>query len=68
MTRGNLGLLEQAIALKAEQVRGPRGPPGRLSEQQHHRFFTFDERPKHLDSLRKSYFSKGNTQHRLEPT
>ncbi|KAL2103509.1 hypothetical protein ACEWY4_000377 [Coilia grayii] len=83
IARGNLGLLEQAIALKAEQVRGPRGPLGRLPEhhphhhhhhhhhphhqqqQQHHqhhhqRYFTFDERPsaKHLDGLRKSYFSK----------
>uniref|UniRef100_I3IVJ5 Myelin transcription factor 1 n=1 Tax=Oreochromis niloticus TaxID=8128 RepID=I3IVJ5_ORENI len=41
MTRGNLGLLEQAIALKAEQVK-PAGP----------------REPKHLDVIRKSYFSK----------
>uniref|UniRef100_A0A8C7Z3M1 Myelin transcription factor 1b n=1 Tax=Oryzias sinensis TaxID=183150 RepID=A0A8C7Z3M1_9TELE len=41
MTRGNLGLLEQAIALKAEQVK-PGGP----------------REPKHLDIIRKSYFSK----------
>ncbi|XP_076132992.1 myelin transcription factor 1 [Alosa pseudoharengus] len=62
MTRGNLGLLEQAIALKAKQVRGPRGPLGAHlpEQQQHHRYFTFDERPspKHLDGLRKSYYSK----------
>ena len=59
MTRGNLGLLEQAIALKAEQVRavcepgcppaeqGPLGPgePGKAV------------RP--LDAARKSYCSKG---------
>ena len=59
MTRGNLGLLEQAIALKAEQVRavcepgcspaeqGPLGPgePGKAA------------RP--LDAARKSYCSKG---------
>ncbi|XP_028849116.1 myelin transcription factor 1 isoform X3 [Denticeps clupeoides] len=56
MTRGNLGLLEQAIALKAEQVKGLR-EVGRLPD--HHRFFTFDDRPsKHLDSFRKGYFSK----------
>lgn len=74
MTRGNLGLLEQAIALKAEQVRVPRGPLGarlpdhhhhhhhQQQQQQHHRYFTFDERPsgKHLDGLRKNYFSKGS--------
>uniref|UniRef100_A0A3Q2UCY4 Myelin transcription factor 1 n=1 Tax=Fundulus heteroclitus TaxID=8078 RepID=A0A3Q2UCY4_FUNHE len=41
MTRGNLGLLEQAIALKAEQVK-PAGP----------------REPKHLDIIRKTYFSK----------
>ncbi|KAM9855317.1 myelin transcription factor 1-like [Aulostomus maculatus] len=59
MTRGNLGLLEQAIALKAEQVK----PVGarellRAPDTHHHRYFTMDDRPKHLDVLRKSYFSK----------
>ncbi|XP_056240357.1 myelin transcription factor 1 isoform X6 [Seriola aureovittata] len=59
MTRGNLGLLEQAIALKAEQVK-PAGPREllRAPDIHHQRYFTMDDRPKHLDVLRKSYFSK----------
>ncbi|KAM6983108.1 uncharacterized protein LKV04_013479 [Tautogolabrus adspersus] len=63
ITRGNLGLLEQAIALKAEQVK-PAGPRELLcSPNLHHqRYFTMDDRPKHLDILRKSYFSKGRTE------
>lgn len=62
MTRGNLGLLEQAIALKAEQVK-PAGPREllRAPDIHHQRYFTMDDRPKHLDVLRKSYFSKGRT-------
>ncbi|KAG7224246.1 hypothetical protein INR49_000489 [Caranx melampygus] len=59
MTRGNLGLLEQAIALKAEQVK-PAGPREllRAPDIHHQRYFTMDDRPKHLDIIRKSYFSK----------
>uniref|UniRef100_A0A8D2ZG49 Myelin transcription factor 1b n=1 Tax=Scophthalmus maximus TaxID=52904 RepID=A0A8D2ZG49_SCOMX len=59
MTRGNLGLLEQAIALKAEQVR-PAGPREllRAPDIHHQRYFTMEDRPKHLDIIRKSYFSK----------
>uniref|UniRef100_A0A3Q3M9T5 Myelin transcription factor 1b n=1 Tax=Mastacembelus armatus TaxID=205130 RepID=A0A3Q3M9T5_9TELE len=59
MTRGNLGLLEQAIALKAEQVK-PAGPRDLLHtpDTHHQRYFTMDDRPKHLDAIRKSYFSK----------
>ncbi|XP_034027977.1 myelin transcription factor 1 isoform X3 [Thalassophryne amazonica] len=59
MTRGNLGLLEQAIALKAEQVK-PAGPREllRVPDIHHQRYFTVDDRPKHLDIIRKSYFSK----------
>ncbi|XP_061698011.1 myelin transcription factor 1-like isoform X2 [Syngnathoides biaculeatus] len=59
MTRGNLGLLEQAIALKAEQVKpaGPRELLG-VSDIQHHRYFTMEDRPKHLDVIRKSYFKE----------
>ncbi|XP_041713084.1 myelin transcription factor 1 isoform X5 [Coregonus clupeaformis] len=60
MTRGNLGLLEQAIALKAEQVKGPRDLLFRhpvVTPELHHRYFTMDDRPKHLDTMRKSYFS-----------
>ncbi|XP_059188771.1 LOW QUALITY PROTEIN: myelin transcription factor 1 [Centropristis striata] len=59
LSRGNLGLLEQAIALKAEQVK-PAGPREllRAPDIHHQRYFTMDDRPKHLDVLRKSYFSK----------
>ncbi|XP_061649484.1 myelin transcription factor 1 isoform X5 [Phyllopteryx taeniolatus] len=59
MTRGNLGLLEQAIALKAEQVK-PAGPRELLGvpDIQHHRYFTMEDRPKHLDVIRKSYFKE----------
>lgn len=63
MTRGNLGLLEQAIALKAEQVK-PAGPREllRTTDIHHQRYFTMEDRPKHLDVIRKSYFSKGRTE------
>ncbi|XP_073326480.1 myelin transcription factor 1 [Pagrus major] len=59
ITRGNLGLLEQAIALKAEQVK-PAGPSALLCapDIHHQRYFTMDDRPKHLDVIRKSYFGK----------
>ncbi|KAM8864721.1 myelin transcription factor 1-like isoform 2-T2 [Spinachia spinachia] len=59
ITRGNLGLLEQAIALKAEQGK-PAGPRELLRTPDIHqqRYFTMDDRPKHLDVIRKSYFSK----------
>uniref|UniRef100_A0A3B3RUC8 Myelin transcription factor 1 n=1 Tax=Paramormyrops kingsleyae TaxID=1676925 RepID=A0A3B3RUC8_9TELE len=54
MTKGNLGLLEQAIALKAEQVRSPHemnhGP-------EHLRYFNTEDR-KRMDTIRKGYFSK----------
>ncbi|XP_051518553.1 myelin transcription factor 1-like isoform X3 [Myxocyprinus asiaticus] len=54
--RGNLGLLEQAIALKAQQVKAHR-EFARIPE--HHRFFSLDDRPnKHLEHLRKSCFGK----------
>uniref|UniRef100_A0A8C7GE37 Myelin transcription factor 1 n=1 Tax=Oncorhynchus kisutch TaxID=8019 RepID=A0A8C7GE37_ONCKI len=36
MTRGNLGLLEQAIALKAEQVRGPNDDQQSPEDQRYH--------------------------------
>lgn len=63
ITRGNLGLLEQAIALKAEQVK-PVGPRELLCvpDIHHQRYFTMDDRPKHLDIIRKSYFSKGRAE------
>lgn len=63
ITRGNLGLLEQAIALKAEQVK-PAGPSALLCapDIHHQRYFTMDDRPKHLDVIRKSYFGKGRAE------
>ncbi|KAK7884671.1 hypothetical protein WMY93_027794 [Mugilogobius chulae] len=56
MTRGNLGLLEQAIALKAEQVKPLLRAPEILHP--HRPYFTLEDRPKHLEALRKSYFNK----------
>ncbi|PKU36092.1 myelin transcription factor 1 [Limosa lapponica baueri] len=57
MTRGNLGLLEQAIALKAEQVKIVR-EPSRLPGE-HVKHFQVDEKQsKPLDSIRKSYYGK----------
>ncbi|KAG2461757.1 MYT1 factor, partial [Polypterus senegalus] len=57
MTRGNLGLLEQAIALKAEQVKMMRDA-GKLPGEQL-RYMHSEDRPgKPLDTIRKSYFSK----------
>uniref|UniRef100_A0A4W4FG60 Myelin transcription factor 1 domain-containing protein n=1 Tax=Electrophorus electricus TaxID=8005 RepID=A0A4W4FG60_ELEEL len=56
MMRGNLGLLEQAIALKAQQVKGHREF---THMPERHRYFPLDDRPsKHVDQLRKSYYSK----------
>lgn len=57
MMRGNLRLLEQAIALKAQQVKGNREFTP-ISE--HHRYFALDDRPtKHMELLRKNYYCKG---------
>ncbi|XP_052451117.1 myelin transcription factor 1 isoform X4 [Carassius gibelio] len=54
--RGNLGLLEQAIALKAQQVKAHR-ELSRIPE--HHRFFPLDDRSgKHMEHIRKSCFGK----------
>ncbi|XP_034168003.1 myelin transcription factor 1 isoform X2 [Pangasianodon hypophthalmus] len=56
MMRGNLRLLEQAIALKAQQVKGNREFTP-ISE--HHRYFPLDDQPaKHMELLRKSYYCK----------
>ncbi|XP_042197896.1 myelin transcription factor 1 [Callorhinchus milii] len=62
MTKGNLGLLEQAIALKAEQVKMKREDsnrdPGKISGEQL-RHIHMEERPnKSLDSIRKNLYSK----------
>lgn len=63
ITRGNLGLLEQAIALKAEQVK-PVGQRELFHSPDIHqqRYITMEDRPKHLDAIRKSYFNKGSTE------
>lgn len=63
ITRGNLGLLEQAIALKAEQVK-PMGQRELFHSPDVHqqRYITMEDRPKHLDAIRKSYFNKGSTE------
>uniref|UniRef100_A0A6Q2Z093 Myelin transcription factor 1 domain-containing protein n=1 Tax=Esox lucius TaxID=8010 RepID=A0A6Q2Z093_ESOLU len=66
MTRGNLGLLEQAIALKAEQVKGPCDLLRLPAPELHHRYFTMEDRPKHLDAMRKSYFNKGGRPEKRE--
>ncbi|XP_016367316.1 myelin transcription factor 1-like [Sinocyclocheilus rhinocerous] len=56
--RGNLGLLEQAIALKAQQVKAHR-ELSRIPE--HHRFFPLNDRSgKHMEHIRKSCFGKEN--------
>ncbi|NWX28450.1 MYT1 factor, partial [Notiomystis cincta] len=57
MTRGNLGLLEQAIALKAEQVKIVR-EPSRLPGEHVKHFQVEDKQSKPLDSIRKSYYGK----------
>ncbi|XP_062872262.1 myelin transcription factor 1 [Trichomycterus rosablanca] len=56
MMQGNLRLLEQAIALKAQQVKGHREF---ATIPEHHHYFRLDDRPsKHLEQLRKSYYGK----------
>ncbi|XP_066480829.1 myelin transcription factor 1 [Tiliqua scincoides] len=57
MTRGNLGLLEQAIALKAEQVKVVREPSQLTGEHAKH-LQVAEKQNKALDSIRKSYYSK----------
>uniref|UniRef100_UPI00398F3760 myelin transcription factor 1 isoform X5 n=1 Tax=Pristiophorus japonicus TaxID=55135 RepID=UPI00398F3760 len=62
MTKGNLGLLEQAIALKAEQVKMKREDvnrePSRISGEQMRHSHMEDKPNKSLDSIRKSLYSK----------
>ncbi|XP_074145041.1 myelin transcription factor 1 isoform X5 [Sminthopsis crassicaudata] len=57
MTRGNLGLLEQAIALKAEQVRVVR-EPGRLPAEAGKPLPADGKPSRPLDTVRKNYYSK----------
>ncbi|XP_048406216.1 myelin transcription factor 1-like isoform X2 [Stegostoma tigrinum] len=62
MTKGNLGLLEQAIALKAEQVKMKREDvnrePSRLSGEQMRHSHMEEKTNKPLDSIRKNLYSK----------
>ncbi|XP_051887381.1 myelin transcription factor 1 isoform X3 [Pristis pectinata] len=62
MTKGNLGLLEQAIALKAEQVKMKREDisreSSRISGEQMRHIHIEDKPNKSLDSIRKSLYSK----------
>ncbi|XP_054397972.1 myelin transcription factor 1 isoform X6 [Pongo abelii] len=58
MTRGNLGLLEQAIALKAEQVRTVCEPGCPPAEQSQLGLGEPGKAAKPLDTVRKSYYSK----------
>ncbi|XP_062886830.1 myelin transcription factor 1-like isoform X5 [Mobula hypostoma] len=61
MTKGNLGLLEQAIALKAEQVKMKRedlSRESRISVEQMRHIQIEDKPNKSLDSIRKSLYSK----------
>ncbi|XP_012659417.1 myelin transcription factor 1 [Otolemur garnettii] len=58
MTRGNLGLLEQAIALKAEQVRAVCEPGCPSAEQGQLGMGEPGKATKPLDTMRKSYYNK----------
>ncbi|XP_043946325.1 myelin transcription factor 1 isoform X2 [Protopterus annectens] len=57
MTRGNLGLLEQAIALKAEQVKTGR-ETARLPGEAMRHFHTDERSAKSMDAMKKNYFNK----------
>lgn len=68
LTRGNLGLLEQAIALKAEQVRAVCEPGGAPTEQGPPGPGEPGKAARPLDAARKSYCSKGRARHRPPPS
>ncbi|XP_053572118.1 myelin transcription factor 1 [Bombina bombina] len=62
MTRGNLGLLEQAIALKAEQVKAVREPSRAPAENI--KSFQADEKQRSLDSMRKTFYDAARPEKR----
>lgn len=57
MTRGNLGLLEQAIALKAEQVKVVR-EQSRTSTENIKNYQTEEKQNRSIDTMRKSFYGK----------
>ncbi|XP_053308881.1 myelin transcription factor 1 isoform X2 [Spea bombifrons] len=63
MTRGNLGLLEQAIALKAEQVKAVR-EPSRSSGDVAKNFQPDDKQNKSIDTMRKNFYDAARPEKR----
>ncbi|XP_075032778.1 myelin transcription factor 1 isoform X3 [Mixophyes fleayi] len=63
MTRGNLGLLEQAIALKAEQVKVVR-EPSRTTTDNIKNFQTDDKQNRSIDTMRKSFYDAARPEKR----
>ncbi|NP_001154862.1 uncharacterized protein LOC100301955 [Xenopus laevis] len=63
MTRGNLGLLEQAIALKAEQVKVVR-EPGRSSLDNMKNFSTDEKQNRPIDTMRKNFYDAARPEKR----
>ncbi|KAM9296003.1 myelin transcription factor 1 [Gastrophryne carolinensis] len=63
MTRGNLGLLEQAIALKAEQVKVVREPT-KVTPDNVKSFPTDDKQNRSIDTMRKSFYDAARPEKR----
>ncbi|XP_063815287.1 myelin transcription factor 1 isoform X3 [Pseudophryne corroboree] len=63
MTRGNLGLLEQAIALKAEQVKVVR-EPSRTTTENIKNFQTDEKQNRSIDTMRKSFYDAARPEKR----
>ncbi|KAM4622495.1 myelin transcription factor 1 isoform 1-T1 [Discoglossus pictus] len=63
MTRGNLGLLEQAIALKAEQVKAVR-EPSRVPAENIKNLQVDDKQGRSMDTIRKSFYDAARPEKR----
>ncbi|XP_072270489.1 myelin transcription factor 1 isoform X4 [Pyxicephalus adspersus] len=63
MTRGNLGLLEQAIALKAEQVKVVR-EPSRVPTDNIKSFQSDEKQNRSIDTMRKSFYDAARPEKR----
>ncbi|XP_063315735.1 myelin transcription factor 1 isoform X3 [Pelobates fuscus] len=63
MTRGNLGLLEQAIALKAEQVKVVR-EPSRIPADNPKNFQPDDKQNRSIDTMRKNFYDAARPEKR----